>query len=120
MALADQYQLTQDPTFQNRVGAALFQACVNIASEGWTTAFHRERAIFAATVLANTASPNPYIQLFVNTVANDPTCISAATAAGTVTLTSGNRATQAALVTDTMISNAVSGEFNAFIKEPGF
>lgn len=93
---------------------------MSIANEGWAVAFHRERANFAAQILSNPASPIDYVQLFTNTASTDATCISDATAAGTVALTGANIATQAALVTDAHIDAAISAEFNAFIRQiPG-
>lgn len=118
MALNDEYQLSQDPTFQNRVQASVLAACVAIANEGWAVAFHRERATFSAQILSATSGQGPYITLFANSVATDPTCISDATQAGTVPLTPSNRAAQAALVTDAHINAAVSAQFNSFIREP--
>jgi hypothetical protein len=58
------------------------------------------------------------VALFSNTVANDTNVINDATAAGTVVLTSGNRATQQALVTDAHIDLAIASSFNSFIREP--
>lgn len=112
----DRYTLSTDPVFKTRVQAALVTACVSIANEGWAVAFHRERAAFAAQILFSPSSPTDWVQLFTNTVSTDATCISDATAAGTVVLTGANIATQAALVTDAHIDNAISAEFNAFIR----
>lgn len=112
----DRYTLSTDPTFKTRVQAALITACVSIANEGWTVPFHRERANFASQILSSPSSPVDYVQLFTNTVATDATCISDATAAGTVVLSGANIATQAALVTDVHIDVALSSEFNAFIR----
>lgn len=118
MALSDSFQISQDPTFQGRVQAALLTACVNIANEGWAIAFHRERATFASQILSTTQSPNPYYLLFANSVATDPTCVSAANQNNTVPVTSTNRATQCALITDAEINNAISAQFNGFVREP--
>jgi len=117
-SFSDMNQLSLDPTFQGRVGAALFAACVAISNEGWAVAFHRERSTFCVQILSNTTSPNPYVTLFANSVATDTSCIADATQAGTVVLTAGNRAAQAALVTDTHISNAVASQFNSFMRQP--
>jgi hypothetical protein len=115
---SDSYQLSQEITFQNRVQASLTLACVNVSNEGWAIAFHRERADFCARVLSSpNGSPN-WVALFSNTVANDTNVINDATAAGTVVLTSGNRATQQALVTDAHIDLAIASSFNSFIREP--
>lgn len=118
MALADSYQLSQDSVFQQRVQAALLTACVNIGNEGWTVVFHRERSFFAQQILSATSNQAGYFTLFANSVATDPTCLSDATQNATVTLTAGNRAAQAALITDAHINNAVSAQFNTFIREP--
>src|SRR6266576_1942749 len=108
----DRYTLSTDPTFKTRVQAALVAACVSIANEGWSVAFHRERSDRAANILSGPSSPLDWVQLFTNSVATDTTCISDATAAGTVALTSANVAAQAALVTDAHIDSAISAEFN--------
>lgn len=119
MSLSDQFQLSQDATFQGRVQASLIAACVAIGNEGWTVPFHRERATFSAGILAGTGGTQAsYVTLFTNTVSTDSSCISDATQAGTVVLTSANRAAQAALVTDAHINAAVSAQFNSFIREP--
>ena len=75
MALADSTNLCADPTFQGRVRAALISTCIAIASEAWTTAFHRERQTYAASVMN---SPDTYKLLFANSVATDPTSLAAA------------------------------------------
>jgi len=112
------YQLSQDPVFQNRVQAALLAACVAIANEGWAVAFHRERSIYVASILSSTTNLTAAVTLFASSVATDTNCIADATQAGTVSLTVGNRAAQAALVTDTHLSAAVSSQFNSFVREP--
>lgn len=112
----DRFTLSTDPTLKTRVQAGLITTCVSIANEGWAVAFHRERANFAAQILAAPSSPTDYVQLFTNAVSTDATCIGAATSAGTVALTGANVAAQAANVTDTQIDNAISAEFNAFIR----
>jgi microcompartment protein CcmK/EutM len=112
------YQLAQEPTFQNRVQASLVAACVAISTEGFSVVFHRERADVARQVLLGPNTPTNWVQLFSNAVATDTNVIGDATAAGTVVLTSGNRATQQASVTDAHIDNAVSGMFNSFCREP--
>lgn len=112
---SDRFQLSQDVGFQSRVQAALAAACVNIANEGWAIAFHRERASFAVQILNGAQN---FTILFANTVSTDTSVIGDATQAGTVALTSGNRAAQALLVTDVHIDNAISAEFNAYIRVP--
>lgn len=119
MALSDQFQLSQDPTFQGRVQASVIAACVAISNEGWTVAFHRERATFAAQILSSTSGQSSYVTLFANSVSTDTNCISDATQSSTVTLTTSNRAAQAALVTDAHINSAVASQFNSYIREPG-
>ena len=114
----DRYMLSMDTTFQHRVQSSLITTCISIANEGWTVPFHRERAIFAMQVLASPTGTQNWVQLFSNAVATDTNCISDATQAGTVALTAGNVAAQAALVTDTHIDTAISAEFNAFIRTP--
>lgn len=119
MSLSDQWQLSQDPTFQGRVQASLIETCVAIGTEAWTVPFHRERSTFAATILSAAGGQSPYVTLFSNSVSTDPTCISDATQAGTMVLTTNNRAAQAALVTDAHIAAAISGQFNSFFRCPG-
>ena|SRR6202521_4788291 len=116
---SDQYQLSQDPTFQNRVQESLLAACIAISNEGWAVPFHRERSTFGTEVLKATGAPSSYVLWFSTTAATDTNVIADATQAGTVVLTSGNRAAQAALVTDAHIDNAIAAEFNSFIREPG-
>lgn len=111
----DKYILSTDVAFRNRVQASLMAACVSIANEGWAVAFHRERAQFVTQILS---LPSTWVPLFTNTVSTDASVIGDATQAGTVVLTAGNVATQAALVTDAHIDAAISAEFNAFIRVP--
>jgi hypothetical protein len=115
----DKFQLAQEPTFQNRVQTSLVAACISISNEGWSIAFHRERADFCRQVLLSPTSPTNYVQLFSNAVATDASVIGDATQAGTVALTAGNRAAQSALVTDAHIDTAIASMFNSFIREPG-
>lgn len=110
--------LSGDVLFQGRVGASLYAACISIANEGFTVAFHRERATFAVQILNQTLATNPFVTMFTNTVSTDANVLSDATQAGTVVLTTTNRDTQQALVTDAHIDSAVSSQFNAFIREP--
>jgi hypothetical protein len=118
VSLNDKYQLSQEPTFQNRVQASLVAAAVAIGSEGWNVVFHRERSTFATQVLLSPNGATNYVALFSNAVATDTNVINDATVNGTVAITSGNKATQAALITDAHIDSAVSGVFNAFVREP--
>ena len=121
MSFSDAAVLAGDPTFQGRVGSALFTYCQVVATEGWTVAFHRERANFVSQVFTtplNAQSINPWQFAFALTTACDSTVLSDATQNSTVALTSANRATQQALITDTHISNAVASQFNSYIREP--
>jgi hypothetical protein len=113
---SDMNMLSTDTTFQGRVRASLIAASVAITNEGWAVAFHRERATYAVQILN---SPDTYKLLFADSAATDASVISDATQAGTVVLTSGNVATQAALVTDAHIDNAISSQFNSFFRCPG-
>jgi hypothetical protein len=116
VSYSDKQFLASDPTFQNRVRQSMIAACVSIASESPTTvAFHRERATFGVACMN---SPDVYKLLFANAVANDASVIADATAAGTVVLSSGNVAAQAALVTDAHMDTAVSSQFNSFFRTP--
>lgn len=115
---SDRYQLSVDPGFLHRVQAALINACVAIANEAYTPSFPN-RHNFAATILNNPNGTPNYSQLFCNSAATDAACVGAATASGTVVLTPANVAAQAANVTDVQIDNAISGQFNAFIRVPG-
>ncbi len=122
---SDMYQLSQDPTFQSRVAAALLQTCANVVSENgaanpFSVPFHRERSLFVVQILNATAtpSPSPYVQLFANSVATDGNVIADATQGGTVPLTPTNRQTQGALVTDVHIGNALAAQFNSYIRIP--
>lgn len=119
MALADQALLATDATFQGRVRASLAAACEAISTEATTTAYHYKRIQFVAQVLPTLppgSSGLNWTLVFATTVATDANVISDATAAGTVTLTAGNVATQAALVTDAHINAAVSSQFNSFFQ----
>lgn len=94
----------------------MIAASIAIYNEGWGVAFHRERQSLAVSIMT---SPELWKPLFANGVATDTNCISDATQAGTVALTGGNMATQAALVTDAHIDAAVSSQFNCFARTPG-
>jgi len=112
----DQYVLSTDTGFQNRVRTSMLVQCTNVMFEAWTVPFHRERQTFAVQVLN---SPDSYKLIFANTVAGDAVVIADATQNGTVALTSGNVATQALLVTDAHIDSAVTGQYNNFFRTPG-
>jgi hypothetical protein len=120
-SFSDSYLLAQDPTFQGRVGAGLFTYCQIVGTEGWTVAFHRERAQFAVNIfnaLLNAQGINPYQVQFAHSVAADTSVLADATVAGTVLITAANAAAQAILVTDTHISNAIAAQFNSYIRIP--
>ena len=112
---SDQNMLSTDAGFTGRVRASMIAAAISITTAAWTEAFHRERQTYAVAILN---APDTYKTLFANSVATDANVISDATAAGTVVLTSGNVAAQAALVTDAHIDNAISGQFNSFFRTP--
>lgn len=107
----DMSLLASDTAFGNRVASALWQACVNISNEAWSST-HAARKGFVTTILSDQTTWKPR---FVSVASVDTTVIADATQAGTVVLTSGNAATQAALVTDAHLSNAISAAFNAFV-----
>jgi len=115
-SLSDMNFLSTDTGFQNRIRAQMLVTAVAVMFEAWTVAFHRERQTFAVQVIN---SPDSYKLIFANTVATDANVISDATVAGTVLLTAGNTAAQAALVTDAHISTAVTGQWNNFFRTPG-
>jgi hypothetical protein len=112
---SDKQLLALDATFVNRVRQSLLTACSSIHNEGWAVAFHRERETYAAGAMNQ---PEIYKVLFANVVACDANIIGDATVGGTVPLTSGNVAAQAALVTDPHIDTAISANFNSFFRTP--
>jgi|SRR5271166_3738098 len=116
----DMYILSQCAAFQNRIQAALLQACVNIASEGWGVPFHRERAQAVIDYLSSSARLTGVVSLFSSSCSTDAASIAAATIAATnyTPLTTVNITAQQALITDIQIFSAVSGQFNAYIREP--
>lgn len=110
----DAQLLSNDPTFQNRVQEALMRACANITSEAFTTALHVQRQRYVQQIMQNPAS---FVKQFADIVAQDATVLADATVAGGTPLTSGNAATQAPLVQDAHIDNAIAANFNAFISQ---
>lgn len=112
-SLSDQFFLGNDPQFQNRVKQAFIAACIAIQSEAPSTAFHYARSRYVGDVLQPSAI-DTWKVLWSFSVATDTNCLSDATQAGTVVLTSGNAAAQAALVTDGHITAASSSQFNTF------
>jgi hypothetical protein len=114
---SDQQFLAADTAFQNRVRQSLITACTSIKNEAVTTAFHREREAFLVGVINN---PDNYKVIISQSIATNASVIGDATASGTVVLTGGNAATQAALVTDGHIDTAIASNFNSFFRTPGF
>jgi hypothetical protein len=121
--LADQALLSADPVFINRVQEALIATCNNIVNESITgltgtmpLQLHLLRARQANAIMQNIGGGSPsWAQKFAGAVATDATTISAATVNGTTPLTAGNAATQAAVIPDTAIVNAISAAFNTFL-----
>lgn len=113
---ADSAILLTDATFQNRIKESLEAACQAVATEGFGVPFHRERQKFLTQVVQ---APETFKTLFATLAATDTSVLADATQGGTVALTTGNVAAQAALVTDAHLDAAISGEFNTFIVEPG-
>lgn len=115
-AYLDMYNLSQDPTFENRVMAAAIQQCIVVGQESPVTVpFHRERHAYCVLVMNN---PLNYRNLFASSVSTDVGVIGDATQNSTVSITSGNAATQAALVTDTHILGAIQGQLNTLFETP--
>jgi len=110
--------LTTDPTFQGRVGSALWAYCAQVIPTevvGTTPAdsyVHIQRKNYAQSVLNN---PSVYRPFFINAASVDTTVLSDATLAGTVPLITSNVSVQQALISDQHISNAVAAVFNAFV-----
>ncbi len=108
----DQAVLATDVTFKNRVQAALVGGALTLQAEASTVANHYRRVSLSVLILNN---PAAYSALFVQSVATDTTVIADATQAGTVVLTTGNVAAQAALVTDAHILAALNAQINSFV-----
>lgn len=70
MAYIDQYTLSQDVTFRGRVRVAMVTAAIAIAAEAVGTTNHRERAVYARSVLNNVEG---YAPRFAEAVAADAT-----------------------------------------------
>ena len=113
---SDMTILASDQGFISRVQASLIAGCVGVSGEAWTIPFHRERQTYAVAVMND---PGSYAPLFANMTATDTNVINDATENGTVVLTEGNVAAQAALVKDGDIDQAVRCNFNAFFRTPG-
>lgn len=100
MAFVDQFNLSQDSTFQGRVRIAAVAAAQAIHNEVFT-ALTTRRDAFGKQVLEN--NPSGVYQLIALAVATDPTVASEA----------GAPFNQSA-VSDGAISNAVSAAWNSF------
>lgn len=112
----DMAVLAAEVSFQNRVRSAMIAGAVTVKNESPTTVpFHRERESYVVQVMN---APDTFKVLFTNAVATDATVIADATQGGTVALTTGNVATQQALVTDAHILSALSNTFNSFFRTP--
>ena len=116
--LTDQSILAGDPTFQARVREAVIATCFQIVNESITAgtlSAHLKRANFAVQTLTNILNnPTLYSVFFANCVATDATTIAAATASGTIPLTTGNVAAQAATIPDVDITAALASQWGAF------
>lgn len=112
---ADKAILSSDTTFQNRVREVIAANCISIANEGFAVVNHKKRADFCVLILF---TPDSYKTLFAITMATDTSVIADATQAGTVVLTAGNVATQAALVTDGHLDTAFSSQLNSYLQLP--
>jgi hypothetical protein len=114
---SDSAVLSTDPTYQNRVQESLLAYCVQtvVSEDPRTVVNHKQRATLCELAVT---SPASFKTLFAATTATDTTILADATQAGTVALTSGNVAAQAALATDAHIDNAVAAEFNTFLLLP--
>jgi len=116
--LNDMAVLATDPTFGNRVFAALIQfITVTISGETITAtnlAQHVARHAYGQQIL--NGPPENYKTRFVDAVASNQIVANDATTNGTlVGLTPTQVAVQALLSTDTDINNALASAFNAFI-----
>jgi len=121
-SLSDSAILASEPTFENRVRESLVSTCISVSSEAITgltgtmpIAVHLKRANYCVSVLA---APDSFKTLFSFSVATDASVLADATVNGTVVLTSGNVAAQAALATDAHIGSAISGQLPAYIGVP--
>ncbi len=110
----DSAVLGANAAFVSRVQSALLSAAININSEGIAVVNHGPRIQLVHQVLQSPSNLTNYATMFGLSVATDASVISDATQVGTVVLTTNNIAAQEALVTDTHITNAVSGQFNAY------
>lgn len=118
--LTDSFWLTQSANFKNRVQSALLTQCFNINSEALSAsmplALHLARKNFVSQIL-NFSQFQSWLGQFVFAVSVDSATVTAATGAGSLTsqATADTAAAQAGPITDTMLNNAASAVFNAFI-----
>jgi hypothetical protein len=113
--------LAADPGFQNRVKVELGIYIGTINSEAisqGTLLLHNRRVQQGSNILQNLNGANApnWAQIFALIAAGDASVISDATTGLTVDVTTGNAATQALLVTDTHISNAIAANFNGLLQ----
>jgi hypothetical protein len=118
---ADQTFLAADPTFQSRVRQSFLNYCVGsvLTENATTTVLHFKRVNFCSLVMSTIGGPDNYKLMFAQAAAANATVISDATVAGTVPITSSAIAiTQAAVIPDGDVNNAVSAAFNIFLSQP--
>jgi hypothetical protein len=99
--------------FQARIRAALISYALVVGQEAVTVSFHKERANYAAQVLN---APDGFVDALASAVATATLVINDATQNGTVALTTGNVATQQALVTDAHITTVITAGYNSFFR----
>lgn len=112
----DMYNLSQDPTLQNRIMSGAIQQCIIVGQEDpRSVPFHRERHAYCVLLQNN---PLNYKNQLSISVATDIGVVGDATQNSSVAITPGNAATQAALVTDAHILGAIQGQLNTFFETP--
>jgi hypothetical protein len=119
--LTDQTWLSQDPTFQNRVRESFINYCnTTILVENGTTAInHIKRINFCSSLIATIGALDNFKVNMAELVAANGTVISDATVAGATPITSAAIAiTQAAIIPDSDINNAMGASFNLFLSYP--
>lgn len=118
--LTDSYWLSQSANFKNRVQSALLTTCFNINSEAISStmplALHIARKSFVSQILSFQVFQS-WLTQFVFACSVDNATVTAATAGGSLTsqATADTAAAQGGPITDTMLLNACSAAFNAFI-----
>jgi hypothetical protein len=112
--------LAADPGFQGRIKIELgiyIGTINNEAISAATLLLHNRRVQLAANILQNLSGANVnWAQIFALIVAGDASVVSDATVGQNVDVTAGNAATQALLVTDVHISNAIAANFNDLLQ----